>query len=625
QWSLHFPVESLFIKFRGNRLLKYGRVFAIPQRRRHPPHHGAPRGVPPGTSPTAAAPHASRPGLPGPPPASRGGGEDPPATPHHHPAPDPGALQTGAPADGLRAHGGPEPADGQSQLPPAVALPHRRPIARDGGGGARECAGLTFPPKRTSTSSRDSGIDSATGTSDSEDSNASGSEMSVAVSRSIPTAESVLAPLSTGNEVPVVSSEPQNNPDTGFADAGFCEETPEEPTATGSPSKRPLTPTSDNCPPAADAPPATADCHVSHTLLCGSAEREDIPQFLQDIDDVISADNSQADESHVSSNGLPDLHCHSVLNDSTATISQEIVLQQERSTLSADAGGGMTFTTQKITTTYLYTASAGELEFVTEIFRTVQRLSPAVRTPGLLPPKTRSCPKFTLILDLDETLVHCFTNDPPAKYDHHFTVRVPDLSGGSGENPELAVFARLRPFVKEFLTRMARRFEVVVFTASMKSYSSKMLDLLDPDGSLIKYRFYRDHCIPVGCSFVKDLSIFARDLSKMIIVDNQIASFAFQIENGIPIRSWIGDDDDRELLALADFLEAIADDEEVDVRSVIRESLKIHRQLQNHVDTYYSQHYPSTPVWTMSAPASPVFSSFTQPPPLCDTMDTTES
>lgn len=76
-----------------------------------------------------------------------------------------------------------------------------------------------------------------------------------------------------------------------------------------------------------------------------------------------------------------------------------------------------------------------------------------------------------------------------------------------------------------------------------------------------RHRFYRDHCVPVGCSFVKDLSIFTRDLSKLIIVDNQIASFAFQIDNGIPIRSWVGDDDDRELLHLANFLENIAETE----------------------------------------------------------------
>jgi hypothetical protein len=34
-------------------------------------------------------------------------------------------------------------------------------------------------------------------------------------------------------------------------------------------------------------------------------------------------------------------------------------------------------------------------------------------------------------------LVHCFTNEPPAKFDHSFAVEVPD--GNGGETTELAV------------------------------------------------------------------------------------------------------------------------------------------------------------------------------------------
>ena len=35
-----------------------------------------------------------------------------------------------------------------------------------------------------------------------------------------------------------------------------------------------------------------------------------------------------------------------------------------------------------------------------EIFRSAHHSSPLIRTPAVLPPKTRSCPTFTLILDL---------------------------------------------------------------------------------------------------------------------------------------------------------------------------------------------------------------------------------
>jgi TFIIF-interacting CTD phosphatase-like protein len=45
----------------------------------------------------------------------------------------------------------------------------------------------------------------------------------------------------------------------------------------------------------------------------------------------------------------------------------------------------------------------------------------------------------------------------------------------------------------------------------------------------------------------------------MVIVDNSIVSFAFDLDNGVPINSYMGDEEnDRELLFLYSFLEEIA-------------------------------------------------------------------
>jgi len=47
-----------------------------------------------------------------------------------------------------------------------------------------------------------------------------------------------------------------------------------------------------------------------------------------------------------------------------------------------------------------------------------------------------------------------------------------------------------------------------------------------------------------------------RDKKDIIIVDNSIMSFAFDLDNGVPINSFLGtEDDDRELLFLISFLE----------------------------------------------------------------------
>lgn len=58
--------------------------------------------------------------------------------------------------------------------------------------------------------------------------------------------------------------------------------------------------------------------------------------------------------------------------------------------------------------------------------------------------------------------------------------------------------------------------------------------------------------------YVKDLGIIAdRELSSMCIVDNSIVSFAFNLNNGIPIKAFLGDQNDDELLFMVTYLEEV--------------------------------------------------------------------
>jgi CTD small phosphatase-like protein 2 len=104
---------------------------------------------------------------------------------------------------------------------------------------------------------------------------------------------------------------------------------------------------------------------------------------------------------------------------------------------------------------------------------------------------------------------------------------------------------------------MAELYEVVVFTAGMQDYADKILDNIDPERKLIRKRLYRNDCINVEEYFIKDLDIFLdREKKDIIIVDNSIMSFAFDLDNGVPINSYMGtEEDDRELLYLISFLE----------------------------------------------------------------------
>ena len=57
--------------------------------------------------------------------------------------------------------------------------------------------------------------------------------------------------------------------------------------------------------------------------------------------------------------------------------------------------------------------------------------------------------------------------------------------------------------------------------------------------------------------YVKDLSLLGRDMSNVVIVDNLVQAFGFQLDNGIPIASFYDDEQDIELLKLLSFLQKL--------------------------------------------------------------------
>ena len=168
--------------------------------------------------------------------------------------------------------------------------------------------------------------------------------------------------------------------------------------------------------------------------------------------------------------------------------------------------------------------------------------------------------KKTLILDLDETLVHSAFSPFSRKSDIELNIYI------EGENRMLYVLKR--PYVDRFLLELSSLYEIVIFTASISPYANPLLDELDKN-KCIKYRLFREHCTYENGIYIKDLKIFDRKINNMIIIDNNPLSYDNNIENGIPILSWYENVNDDELLRLLPILKYMSNPDVYDVRPII--------------------------------------------------------
>ena len=176
----------------------------------------------------------------------------------------------------------------------------------------------------------------------------------------------------------------------------------------------------------------------------------------------------------------------------------------------------------------------------------------------LTPEKQNST--YTLILDLDETLVHFFYTP----------------SGGS---------FLIRPYCIQFLEEMSKFYEIIIFTAALKDYADSIIDLLDPNKKYIKYRLYRQHTSINGITFCKDLSKIGRDLGKTIIVDNLADNFKLQPNNGIHIWTWLEDMKDTQLNDLGKILKDLVIKQPGDVRPIIKKFKDdINKKMRNNMN-----------------------------------------
>ena len=137
----------------------------------------------------------------------------------------------------------------------------------------------------------------------------------------------------------------------------------------------------------------------------------------------------------------------------------------------------------------------------------------------------------TLVIDLDETLIHSLAKGGRMSSGHMVEVKLNTTVGFGGttlgpQHPIL-YYVHKRPHCDDFLRKVCKWYNLVVFTASVQEYADPVIDWLEQERKYFSGRYYRQHCTFRNGAFIKDLSSVEPDLSKVIILDNSPLSYIF--------------------------------------------------------------------------------------------------
>jgi Dullard-like phosphatase family protein len=172
-----------------------------------------------------------------------------------------------------------------------------------------------------------------------------------------------------------------------------------------------------------------------------------------------------------------------------------------------------------------------------------------------LPPIDNNKFKYTLVLDLDETLVHYIE-----EIDRHYV--------------------QVRPYAEYFISEMGKYFEIVIFTSAEEEYANIVLDEIDKN-KVISHKLYRRHVEFNDGFCLKDLNKLGRDIKKVCIIDNDKNNFKLHEDNGIEIKEFLGEQDDNELDLLGDLLMTIVESNLDDIRPIIKD---IRNKMNKNID-----------------------------------------
>ena len=195
----------------------------------------------------------------------------------------------------------------------------------------------------------------------------------------------------------------------------------------------------------------------------------------------------------------------------------------------------------------------------TESTENNQIIMKSVKVPFLTPLKDKENYILTIVLDLDKTLI--YSEEDEENYEEG------EEEEGEEEIKEQRENIIFRPGLYEFLDNLIKlKCELIIFTSSAKQRSEEIINKIEKNKKYFNNRLYREHCTLMGAAYVKDILKLGRDLSKTIIIDNDLGCFYLQQENGILIKSFSGEKDHKCLFNLYQILDKIIKNSFSDIR-----------------------------------------------------------
>ena len=143
-------------------------------------------------------------------------------------------------------------------------------------------------------------------------------------------------------------------------------------------------------------------------------------------------------------------------------------------------------------------------------------------------PKIKSNYKYSLVLDLDETLICIKRDNNNNKIKHNKFNNLMTLI--------------LRPGLLDFLHKMKKLYELILFSLGTSEYVSPIIKNIEKKEKFFEHILYREHVTyDDNGNFFKNLNLLNRDVKNILIVDDNSKNFKYHKSNGICIKPFYGD------------------------------------------------------------------------------------